>query len=132
MLARLPERGSDPMGDGSFGAPRGTRTHRGIDYACYPGTHILALHAGQVTKLGYPYGDDLSYRYVQVSENGRAHRYFYVKPAVAMGERVNKGDLLGFAQNINARKNYGERGMKNHVHYEVRVNNEFVDPTSIS
>ena len=129
MNSRLPKRGTDPMGDGAFGARRGGRTHRGIDYACPPGFEILANESGTVTKLGYPYADDLSYRYVQVTDDlGDAHRYFYVEPVVELHAYVNEGDVIGISQDICARNGYGERGMKNHIHYEIRRNGEFIDP----
>ena len=41
MLAQLPQR-DDKAGQGHFGAKRGGQKHNGIDYACLPGTLILA------------------------------------------------------------------------------------------
>ncbi len=60
------ERVMDTWGSGHFGASRGERTHIGIDYACSPGSQILAPCIGEVTKLGYPYSNDLSFRYVEI------------------------------------------------------------------
>jgi len=109
----------DAHGSGEFGAPRGTHTHHGVDYACEAGTQILSPVAGVVTKLGYPYGDDLSYRYVEIDTgNGLYHRVFYVWPLVGVGIMVVPDDVIGEAQDIAQR--YSHNGqMNNHVHYEV-------------
>jgi len=127
--AVLPLRGHDAWGDGSFGAPRGNHTHRGIDFACYPETLICAVCDGEVTKIGYPYADDLKYRYVQVtSGSGMKHRYFYVTPMAVVGEVIFAGDVIGASQNIAARYSTPEKPMKNHVHYEIMFHNEYFDP----
>lgn len=116
----LPKRGVDDWGDGAFGASRGGRTHKGIDYACYPQTVICSGVSGDVTKLGYPYGDDLSFRYVEITDDdGKRHRYFYVEPSVEVGEPVRPGEVIGLAQNIAGRYNEPGRIMKNHVHLEI-------------
>jgi len=120
IKATLPLRGTDPMGAGHYGAPRGSRTHRGIDYAAEPGTGIHPVKAGVVSKLGYTYSDDLSYRYVEVTdERGYRHRYFYVEPECDVGDLVYSGDTIGTVQDLLDRRDWRERGMKNHIHYEV-------------
>lgn len=110
---------SDRAGDGNFGAPRGSRTHRGIDYECTPNDPILSPVEGKVTRLGYPYGDDLSWRYVEVTDSANfQHRVFYVDPLVRVGQRVCENDPIGNAQDISER--YPAQGMKPHVHYEIK------------
>lgn len=112
----LPLRGADSWGSGAYGAPRGSRKHKGIDYAASPGTVLESNVAGRVTKLGYPYGDDLSFRYVEVtSEDGYRHRFFYVYPRVGRGDVVAAGDVLGVVQDSTGRY----EGITNHVHYEI-------------
>ena len=126
ILAILPKRGTDQWGSGELGAPRGNRKHNGIDYACAPDTIVCSLTDGHVTKLGYPYGDDLSYRYVEVTDfRGYQHRYFYVQPSVEVGERVERGDMVGKAQDIQERY---DTNMKNHVHYEIKQDEVYLDP----
>lgn len=120
----LPERGSDPWGSGAFGASRGERVHKGIDYECLPGSEVLSPVTGNVTKLGYPYADDLSYRYIQIS-NTYTHRIFYVEPLVKVGDWVTENTVIGICQNIT--KRYDSR-MKNHVHYEVLSGDTPVNP----
>lgn len=129
-IQSLEHRGSDPMGGGWFGAPRGARTHKGIDYTCEPGTLILAPVFGVVSKIGLPYANE-HYRYVEIrTPSGVFHRIFYVYPIVTRQQEVTKDTVIGHAQDIVARKPYyGARGMKNHVHYEVRLTDgTFVDP----
>ena len=68
----------DRWGQGHYGASRGSRTHNGIDYVLHCGTTVLSPVEGTVTKIGYPYSDDLSYKYIQItSEDGFQHRIFY-------------------------------------------------------
>lgn len=117
----LPDRGTDDWGCGDFGAPRGTRTHKGIDKICFPDSQIKSPANGVVTKLGYPYGDDLSFRYVEVMDGGGyRHRLFYVEPMCEHGDEIQKGDVVGKSQNISGRYRDGsKRPMLNHVHYEI-------------
>ena len=117
----LPKRTGDPWGSGEFGAPRGTRTHKGIDYSCYPESAVHSPVDGVVTKLGYPYGDDLSFRYVEVMDNdGLRHRLFYVSPLVEHGDEVHAGDVVGLSQDISSRyRDESKPAMINHVHYEI-------------
>ena len=124
----LPERGIDDFGSGAFGASRGSRTHRGIDWACYPDTIIESRTSGRVTKLGYPYANE-DFRYVEITdENLARHRYFYVNPMVKQGDLIEQDEVIGYAQDIAGKYNTAEKRMTNHIHYEILVNNEPVDP----
>lgn len=108
----------DRAGSGKFGAKRGDRAHQGIDYVVSPGKEVLSPVTGTVTKHGYAYGDDLSYRIVDVRcDSGFTHRLFYVSPGVDVGERVTCDQPVGVAQDVTAR--YPNRGMKPHVHYQI-------------
>ncbi len=110
---------SDPAGDGRYLAPRGSRTHRGVDFECMPGQVLVGGVSGTVTKHGYCYSDDLTWRYVQVTDfDGVRHRFFYVEPLVPVGEVVGADTAIGVAQDITGR--YPDQGMLPHVHYEVK------------
>ena len=129
LLTIAPPRGRDAFGSGHFGAPRGGRDHLGCDYACAVGTKVCSLTNGVVTKLGYAYSDDLSYRYVEVTDGGGyKHRYFYVSPMVLVNDRIYRTDVLGTAQDISARYDDNLRKMRNHVHYEILKGRVAVDP----
>jgi len=110
-------RGTDKWGSGAFGAPRGDRTHRGEDYEASRGARVEAVRGGEVTKLGYAYPDDLSYRYVEITDlDGCAARYMYVLPLVELHTRVEQGQPLGTVQSIARRY----PGILPHFHFEVR------------
>lgn len=113
-----PLRGVDLFGSGAFKAPRGSRTHKGIDYAALPGSTVLSPVAGEVTKLGYPYGDDLSFRYVEITTPlNKRWRFFYVLPGASLGEEIKEGESLGTVQDLNPRY----KGITPHIHLEVML-----------
>ena len=133
MLIKAPLRGEDDFGSGAYHAPRGSRNHRGIDYACHPGSIVYAPVDGVVVKIGYPYAQSTNkklnavgyakfaakttYRYVDILSNGKHHRVFYIDPTVAPGDEVMAHTTeIGVAQALS--KAYGPR-MTPHVHYEV-------------
>lgn len=129
LLIIAPPRGTDDFGSGHFGAPRGSRSHRGIDYFTAPGSKVCSMSDGIVTKLGYPYAHALQYRYVEVSDaGGYKHRYFYVKPTVRVNDRISRTDVLGIAQNISEYYDTGTKKMKPHVHYEILKGTTPIDP----
>jgi len=129
-----PTRKPDRHGDGGYLAPRGSRQHHGVDKACYPGSIALAVSAGTVTKLGYPYASgiggamgDSPFQYVQVTDNeGYEVRYFYVEPSVNVGAEVTVGSELGVTQNLDRRY----PGITEHIHFEVKKDGNYVDPTN--
>lgn len=137
LFTSLPHRGSDDFGSGEFEAPRGAypdgskKVHKGIDYACYPGTTIYSPIMGRITKFGFPYGDDLSFRYIEITDDRLArHRLFYVKPddSLQLNDLVSTDDLLGESQDIAGRYTTKEKYMKGHTHYEILVKGKPVNP----
>ena len=113
-------RGVDSQGSGAFGASRGARKHRGVDFVAKPGVQLLSPVNGFVSKYGFPYHDinKRKFRYVAIVDDaGDEHRFMYVSlpRGLTIGQRVEVGDLIGNVQNI--AKLYD--GMKNHVHYEI-------------
>lgn len=132
MKAYLPVRGTDAQGSGHYGASRGKRKHKGIDFACYPETDIYPFCSGKVTKLGKPYLDnpkthDINeyerYDYVQITdENDIDHRYFYVEPQVEVGDIVSTDTMIGISQELHY------QGITQHVHYEVKRKGKYLNP----
>jgi len=123
---KLALRGIDDWGDGSFQAPRGKRKdgtkkyHKGIDYAASVGEEILAPVSGKVTKIGYAYADDLSFRYVEITCEALRHRTFYINPGVEQGAFVHAGEVIGTCQNISGKwTDPSKDPMVNHIHYEI-------------
>lgn len=123
MFIKPQKRISDSYGSGHYGAPRGSTTHKGIDFKVNPNTEIHSHINGQVTKLGYPYADDLNFRYVQITDiHGFRHRFFYVLPMVKKGDQIIIGNVIGASQELG--KRYPVTDIKptpitEHFHYEV-------------
>ena len=124
LITKPKRRIADKYGQGHYGAPRGSRTHKGIDFACMPGTRVCSPVGGKVTKLGICYRDDHKYRYVQVTDDHADHRLFYVQPCVEVGDLIVKGAVIGEVQNL------GDRypGITEHCHYEIKQDGEYIDP----
>jgi len=122
-----PLRGTDVWGSGAFGASRagGSRIHRGIDLACQPESEVLAVSAGTITKIGYPYADAPTYRYVEITTSTKAReRYFYVEPLVEIGEDVEEGGMIGTTQCLGTRY----PGITEHFHFEVIRGTDYLNP----
>lgn len=128
IKAVLKKRVSDCHGSGHFGASRGSRTHNGIDYTCVKGAAIASPTSGTVTKIGYPYKDDLSFRYVEITDSLKLrHRVFYIHPSmhIEKGVKVTKNTIIGISQDLTGRYD----GITPHVHYEIKdMNGKFLNP----
>ncbi|WP_427963944.1 M23 family metallopeptidase [Altererythrobacter sp.] len=98
----------------------GRRKHKGIDLAAPIGTPVYATADGIVGKAQWfssyglyvqiEHGADLETRYAHMS-----------KLAVAAGEKVSKGDLIGYVGTTG-------RSTGPHLHYEVRMDGVAVNP----
>lgn len=117
----------DSFGCGHFGASRGSRTHNGVDLLTPPHKKIPSPVSGTVTKLGYPYGDDLTFRYVEITQKDYKYRLFYVNPTVAVGTEIKQGDIVGLSQDLDKRY----KGIPNHIHFEILKDGRYVDPTPV-
>ena len=99
----------------------GRRNHTGIDLAAPTGTPVYASADGVVGKAEWfsTYGN-----YIQIEHGGEMQtRYAHLSGyAVAAGEQVRKGQLIGYVGSTG-------RSTGPHLHYEVRVAGEAVDPT---
>jgi len=119
-----------PLSTARFSSSYGSRihpvtgrraNHKGIDMAAPSGTPIYATAVGTVDMAqwvgGYgnfikiEHGGDLETRYGHLSK-------LNVRP----GQDVKKGDLIGFVGSTG-------RSTSPHLHYEVRIAGEAVDPT---
>jgi murein DD-endopeptidase MepM/ murein hydrolase activator NlpD len=98
----------------------GRRNHNGVDLAQPTGTPVYATADGIVSMAEYysSYGN-----YIQIEHGGELQtRYAHLSGyAVAEGEPVRKGQLIGFVGSTG-------RSTGPHLHYEVRVAGEAVDP----
>ena len=85
--------------------------------------------AATLQRLAFPYNPSDKkkghLRYVEVTDiDSRKHRYFYVDPSVKYGDLIKPAMKIVVAQDLDSIY----KTMKNHVHYEVKVNGEPVDP----
>ena len=102
-----------------------TKMHTGVDWSAPYGTPIYAGGNGVVEKSGWEGGYG---KYVKIRHsNGYATAYGHMS-AIAKGmdpgKRVRQGQVIGFV---------GSTGLSTgaHLHYEILVNNRFVDPMRI-
>lgn len=98
----------------------GRRAHKGMDLASPVGTPVYAPADGMVGKAEWfsSYG-----LYIQIEHGGEFQtRYGHLSRLnVAAGQMVHKGDLIGFVGTTG-------RSTGPHLHYEVRVAGEAVNP----
>jgi murein DD-endopeptidase MepM/ murein hydrolase activator NlpD len=98
----------------------GRRDHKGVDLAGATGTPVYATADGYVSKAEpfSSYGN-----YIQIEHGGDLQtRYAHLSGyAIASGQTVVKGQLIGFIGSTG-------RSTGPHLHYEVRVAGEAVDP----
>ena len=98
----------------------GMRSHKGIDLAAPTGTPVYATADGTVERADWfssyglyvaiEHGSDLETRYAHMS-----------RLAVAAGQHVRKGEIIGYVGTTG-------RSTGPHLHYEVRVGGEAVNP----
>jgi murein DD-endopeptidase MepM/ murein hydrolase activator NlpD len=99
----------------------GARKHDGIDLAAPTGTPVYAPADGFVSRASRfgSYGN-----FIQIQHGGDLEtRYGHLSGyAVAAGQQVHKGDLIGYVGTTG-------RSTGPHLHYEVRVAGAAVDPS---
>ena len=102
------------------------RTHSGVDIAADPGIKVLAAGEGQVTEV---YQDAMMGSTVVVQQpDGVIAIYSNLaeETAVSPGDQVGTGTVLGTVGDTAI----AESGMPSHLHLEMLVNEEYVDPLS--
>lgn len=102
------------------------KLHAGVDWAAPRGTPILAAGNGMITKAGWSssgYGKQTVIRHANGYETSYSHQTAIAKGMTA-GTRVRQGQIIGYV---------GSTGYSTgpHLHYEVKVNKNRVDPMRI-
>jgi murein DD-endopeptidase MepM/ murein hydrolase activator NlpD len=104
---------------------RRMRMHTGVDWAAPSGTRIFAAGDGVVEKIGTRagYGRSITLKHLHGYETTYNHMSGYAKGLKA-GDKVGQGQVIGFV---------GSTGLSTgpHLHFEVLVNDRFVDPQKI-
>lgn len=94
--------------------------HAGVDFKADMANAVYATAAGKVRRAGMEgaYGNMVEI----LHDNGVSTRYAHLSAVnVAVGDRVNRGDLIGKLGNTG-------RSTGPHLHYETRVNGRAIDP----
>jgi murein DD-endopeptidase MepM/ murein hydrolase activator NlpD len=123
-----------PVADGVMTSPFGWRTHpllhvselhTGVDWGAPPGTPIFAAGNGDIEEIGEKggYGKYIRMRHANGYETAYGHLTAYAR-GLDVGSHVRQGQIIGFV---------GSSGLSTgtHVHFEIIVNDRFVDPMRI-
>ena len=130
FLMRRPVRGEGIRRADGFGWRRHPllgilRRHAGIDWAGPPGTPIMAAGSGVVEEAGRKgeYGNYVRIRHANGYQTAYGHLQRFA-PGVSPGVRVTQGQVVGLI---------GTTGLSTgpHLHFEVLVNSQQVDPMTI-
>ncbi len=104
---------------------RYSKMHTGVDWANKIGTPILAAGNGTVIKAEWDsgYGRRIEIQHANGYVTSYSHQSAFAK-GIAPGTKVRQGQVIGFL---------GNTGLSTgpHLHYEVMVNGNFVNPMKI-
>ena len=102
-----------------------TRMHTGVDWAAPVGTPIVAGADGTIERVGRQggYGNYVRIRHTNGFSTAYGHMSRYAD-GLEPGESVKQGQVIGYV---------GSTGFSTgpHCHYEILVNNKFVNPMTI-
>jgi murein DD-endopeptidase MepM/ murein hydrolase activator NlpD len=101
------------------------KMHTGVDWAAPFGTPIFAAGNGTVDEIGLKggYGKYVRLRHANGYQTAYGHMTAFAR-GLNVGSSVRQGQIIGFV---------GSSGLStgSHVHYEILVNDRFVDPMRI-
>jgi murein DD-endopeptidase MepM/ murein hydrolase activator NlpD len=102
------------------------KMHTGVDWAGVPvGTPILATGNGTITKAAWTngYGRHIEIQHANGYTSTYSHMSAFAK-GMKPGVKIKLGQVIGYL---------GSTGLSTgpHIHYEVKINNNFVDPMRI-
>ena len=128
-FAKIPvnaTRVSSPYGTRFHPILKTYRMHSGIDYAAPTGTPIMAPADGVVSFAGVKggYGNAIMLNHRKGMETLYGHMSAFVS-GVSAGKSVKAGDVIGFVGSTG-------RSTGPHLHYEVRINGQIVDPSTVA
>jgi len=130
FLIRQPIRGDQARLTSGFGVRyhpllNTRKLHTGVDWSAPIGTPIAAAGNGVIEEAGHKgqYGNYIRIRHANGYQTAYAHMS-RLAPGAAPGVRVRQNQIIGYS---------GNTGFSTgpHLHYEVLINNQFVDPLSI-
>jgi murein DD-endopeptidase MepM/ murein hydrolase activator NlpD len=130
FLMRRPVRGENVRLTSGFGLRfhpllNEKRMHTGVDWATTTGTPVIAAGSGVIEEAGRKgqYGNYVRVRHPNGYQTAYGHM-LRLKKGIAPGVKVRQGEIIGYV---------GSTGLASgpHLHYEVLINNRFVDPLKI-
>ncbi len=123
-----------PVAVGMVTSPFGWRTHpmlhvselhSGVDWGAPFGTPIFAAGNGEIEEIGLKggYGKYVRIRHAGGYETAYGHMTAFAR-GLDIGSRVRQGQIIGFV---------GSSGLStgSHVHFEIVINDRFVDPMKV-
>jgi len=111
----------DTAGSGKYGARRGKRWHKGVDYIAIPGEEVIAPISGRITRIAKPYANT-DFSGIELQSANMTIKMFYFEPFLSVvGSYVSQGEPIGVMQDVS--KHY-MGGMKPHIHIQI----EYINP----
>ncbi len=102
-----------------------SRLHSGVDWSDRTGTPIYAAGNGTISYAGWKsgYGKHISIEHANGYETTYSHQSGFAR-GIRTGAKVRQGQVIGYI---------GSTGLSTgpHLHYEVKINGNFVDPLRI-
>jgi murein DD-endopeptidase MepM/ murein hydrolase activator NlpD len=103
-----------------------SKMHKGIDFGAPIGTPIFAAGSGTIDEIGFKNGYG---RYIRIRHNGTmATAYAHMSRFAGnlfSGSRVSQGQVIGYV-------GMSGRATGPHLHFEVQVNGQQVNPMSVN
>lgn len=119
-------RGSEPTGNGWYGAKRGSRKHKGLDIKASAGESIYSPISGKIVRVGQVYTFTKRFKLIVIANDTYEVKIMYIDPVeFEKGMYVDYGTYIGKNQNISS---YWGGKMINHIHFEVRKHGLLTDP----
>lgn len=118
---------NDDMGEGHFGAPRRGRLHKGVDLLAEVGEAVYASKSGRVVVRNDPNGYG---RYIKIYHPGGFLTLYahLLDVCVKTGQKVSQEQVIG---TIGRSGNARYKGIKTHLHFEIRAGDTAVDPMGL-
>lgn len=103
-----------------------SKMHKGVDFGAPIGTPIFAAGSGTIDEIGFKNGYG---RYIRIRHNGNlATAYAHMSrfsTSLYRGARVDQGQVIGYV-------GMSGRATGPHLHFEVHVNGQQVNPMSVN
>ena len=103
-----------------------SKMHKGVDFGAPTGTPIFAAGSGTIDEIGFKGGYG---RYIRIRHNGKLETAYAHMSRFATnlyrGARVTQGQVIGYV-------GMSGRATGPHLHFEVQMNNQQINPMSVN